>query len=453
MIKKIHHSRYTAFPFQIMNSENAPPLTPTSQPPPRILRIKRKRGQDPLQALILEDTRNVKRSKPSTPITSPIATPRSHTPLEQQQLRTGNNSVYESDNDRLNYMFKLAKTEFGNDAELNESMLHTILAEAATTADLQQQEGGDNNESTSRGEIKRRFIIQPGETRRQSGIDYDAADEEIPDQLANMVKDVVSKEGVRTKQKRKRRGHTEIHRDITNVLSEEHLPESQDSISQDTQSTTTTTTNKTTNDHDDDDQYVYDVYQLTDAEPLTTANHPLAQIGYIRFFNDDDSENNDSNILDTTQQDLDEVKKPSVLTDDEDSNAESFYQNDYPSDEDAEGLQELNSFEDEFDKLNIGDGEINSGGRGGGGDDDNDAGYVPHDGIGWDGEEYFDYGDVERFMGLDEEDADEEEEDDDDVDEHDIKRNRFFKSDMDDPLALHRDKIFGKLEKMISENK
>ena len=33
----------------------------------------------------------------------------------------------------------------------------------------------------------------------------------------------------------------------------------------------------------EESQYVYDVYQLSESEPLTTANHPLSQIGYIRF--------------------------------------------------------------------------------------------------------------------------------------------------------------------------
>ncbi|KAG5417981.1 hypothetical protein I9W82_004309 [Candida metapsilosis] len=422
-----------------MNKDDTTPLAPTSQPPPpRILRIKRKRGQDPLQALILEDTRSIKRSKPSTPITSSGATPRSQTPsqqgqpqqqqqLQQQSLAGGSNI----DNDRLNYMFKLAKTEFGNDAELDESVLHTILAEAAaSTAAIPQNEGEEGNMKQNQ-DIKRRFIIQPDETRRQSAFDYEgAADANIPDQLFNMVEDLVSKGDDKGKTKRKRRGHT----------GGSHVEEKsvEEPVSRDTIIQNAIDSNEA---EDDENQYVYDVYQLTDAEPLTTANHPSAQIGYIRFFNDDDSDNNDSNVFDSAQQDADDMKKPSVLTDDEDSNAESFYQNDYPSDEDAEGLQELNSFEDEFDKLNIGDDD------GGDGAAHEATEYVAHDGIGWNGEEYFDYVEVERFMGLD--DADDE--DEEDHDDNELKRNQFFKSDAEDPLALHRDKIFGKLEKMINK--
>ncbi|KAI5956051.1 hypothetical protein KGF57_003537 [Candida theae] len=440
-----------------MSANDATPTTPTSQPPPpRILRIKRKRGQDPLQALILEDTRIVKRSKPSTPVASPIETPRSQTPSNQQQQQKLSQSGISTDNDRLNYMFKLAKTEFGDDAQLDESVLHTILAEAATTTSAAsgQHEGAGQEVSQEQHKtgIKRRFIIQPDETRRRSTLDYEnAADAKIPDQLFNMIEDIVSKGDDNSNAKRKRRGRTgSAHEEEPSFAGPN--PHGTSTFQNTTNSNEQggNSNNSPNDDDNEDNQYVYDVYQLTDAEPLTTANHPSAQIGYIRFFNDDESDNDDSNIFDSTQQEADDLRKPGVLTDDEDSNAESFYQNDYPSDEDAEGLQELNSFEDEFDKLNIG--------GGGDGDEDGhvadgDEGYVPHDGIGWNGEEYFDYGDVERFMGFDEEDDDDDDDEDDGGDEEDypVKRNQFFKSDVNDPLALHRDKIFGKLEKMINK--
>lgn len=76
-----------------------------------------------------------------------------------------------------------------------------------------------------------------------------------------------------------------------------------------------------------DSQYVYDVYRLTSSEPFSSANHPVSQIGYIRFFDDD-----------LTLASDDEAPSPAAISDNEDSNAEDFYQNDYPSDEDAEGL-------------------------------------------------------------------------------------------------------------------
>ena len=89
-----------------------------SSEPPKILRIKRKRHQDPLQALILEDRRNVKRSKPSSPTASPklspIATPRRITSKEN-----------------LNYVFKLARTDESDKVNANDaSIIQTILAES-----------------------------------------------------------------------------------------------------------------------------------------------------------------------------------------------------------------------------------------------------------------------------------------------------------------------------------
>lgn len=71
-----------------------------------------------------------------------------------------------------------------------------------------------------------------------------------------------------------------------------------------------------------DSPYVYDVYTLTSAEP--PLSHEAPQIGYIRLFTGDDA--------------LDSGPDSPEPSDDEDSNAEDFYQNDYPSDEDAGGI-------------------------------------------------------------------------------------------------------------------
>jgi hypothetical protein len=54
--------------------------------------------------------------------------------------------------------------------------------------------------------------------------------------------------------------------------------------------------------------------------------------------------------------------------------------------------------------------------------------------------------------GEDEEDDDEAELMDDDYDNEDYPRQSFFPGEEDDDLAKHRDKIFGKLQKMIDEH-
>lgn len=80
------------------------------------------------------------------------------------------------------------------------------------------------------------------------------------------------------------------------------------------------------------EEYVFDVYKLTSHEPLTSMNYPLSLIGYIRFFEDGQTDlvNIDGNT------DLQRTN----LSEDEDSNSESFYQNDYPEDEDADEFSE-----------------------------------------------------------------------------------------------------------------
>ncbi|EGW30175.1 uncharacterized protein SPAPADRAFT_144096 [Spathaspora passalidarum NRRL Y-27907] len=325
-----------------------------SEQPPQILRIKRKRHQDPLQALILEDKRLAKRSKPSTPVGSPTSSPKI-APRKSQE--------------HLNYVFKLTRTDDTVNIQ-DESIVNSILAES---------------ESVNTEVDARNFVIPKHQ------IEEDVV---IPNELSDMVNSVLTFDKPTTQ--RKKRGHKGVQEEPAEVHPEAQEPE-----------------------HDaeaDDSQYVYDVYQLSMAEPLTSANHPQSLIGYIRFFDDDE---NDENIL-MNDEDNDSVKPD--LTDDEDSNTESFYQNDYPSDEDA------GAFSDVY-------------------DENEDEGYVPQEGVGLRDDEYFDYDEVDFHNVID--DGDDEEDDDEDT--SGFKRNTFFKGDQDDPMAIYRDKIFGKLERMIDE--
>ncbi|EMG47362.1 IWR1 RNA polymerase II nuclear localization protein IWR1 [Candida maltosa Xu316] len=334
--------------------------------PPKILRIKRKRHQDPLQALILEDRRGVKRSKPSSPVSSPQLTPAA-TP---SRIRSVEN---------LNYIFKLARTDESDKVNAkDESIIQTILAESQTSSE----------ESPFPENAKRNFVIPKHQTEE---------DIQIPHELSDMVDSFLTLEQSDTN-KRRKRGHNG-RRNTSEETRPAHLM---------------------TNDELEETQYVYDVYQLTDSEPLTTANHPQTQIGYIKFFDDDENQN-------LLMNDEEDENQPNALTDDEDSNAESFYQNDYPSDEDAGALSDKNS-------VTAAE------------EEEEDEGYVPHDGVGFDGdEEYYDY---EELENLDNEDH--YFDDDDEDDDNEFKRNQFFKSDVDDPMAIHRDKVFGKLERMIN---
>lgn len=334
--------------------------------PPRVLRIKRKRGQDPLQALILEDKRSVKRSKPSTPVSSRVPSPVNTPPAIK-------------DADAKNFYFTLSRTD---DMEVvDDSVVQSILAEAP----------GVDAEKVSR---KRKFIIPKSQTEE---------DTIIPNELSDMLNSFLSVgEGSTPKRKRKvRGGASKVETTDTTESTTVETPEIEapEPVS----------------------EYVYDVYLLSSTEPLTTANHPQSQIGYIRFFDDEDN--------DLYQSDDDDTRKPAILSDDEDSNAEDFYQNDYPSDEDAGAYSESNSI------LHL---DVD------GNEDEQDLDQLEAEVIQALNEgDYDEYDDV-NYLG------DDHFEDDDGYDEE-FTRNTFFESDKDDALAIHRDKIFGKLQSMIDE--
>ncbi|KAG7660617.1 uncharacterized protein J8A68_005883 [[Candida] subhashii] len=386
--------------------------------PPRILRIKRKRHQDPLQALILEDTRAAKRSKPSSPKVSPKLAP-VDSPLSANQQPSQSIQPSQEQQEQpiveppSNYVFKLARTDNPSNVNIqDESIINTILSESQTPLDIQDT---TNNES----QTKKKFIIP------RNQIEEDVI---IPHELSDMIDSFLISTTATDKPsipKRKKRGR-------------------KDSISPDDHAE-----HQGEEEEEEEGEYVYDVYHLTTTEPMTTANHPQSQIGYIRFFNDeeDDMNNNNGrgNILMNNEED--NKSGAEVMTDDEDSNAESFYQNDYPSDEDAGVYSDTNNIEAGGDGIGVGVA-------------DEEEGYVPHEGIGLKEDEYFEYNEIEDFQ-LDEEKNDDH--DDDDLDEYGdgeyedenevgYKRNIFFKSDESDPMAIHRDKIFGRLERMINES-
>ncbi|KAK6458377.1 uncharacterized protein RJT20DRAFT_31306 [Scheffersomyces xylosifermentans] len=383
------------------------------EPPPRILRIKRKRFQDPLQALVLEDRRGVKRSKPSTPVSSQAPSP-SATPA--RNVSTEN----------LNYIFKLARTDaLTGNANVDETILQSVLSEAS----FQQDDQNDPNKTSTstpttpskRTTRKRKFIIPSRQTEE---------DVVIPNELSDMLNsfltvDKQESSNVGGSGHRKRRTRASVGNTSNEIT--DQTPSNNDF---------TTDTDIDTSTKEELSEYVYDVYQLTSTEPLTTANHPQSQIGYIRFFDDDDD-----NFYDT---DEDELNKPTVFSDDEDSNAEDFYQNDYPSDEDAGAFSETNSLGNEDEDEDEEDDIENS-------NADPLAEFVEDDEEGGNFElqddEIEDYGDMSYLAEDDYYDGDQLLAEDD----YNFKRNHFFEGDEDDEMAIHRDRIFGKLEKMINE--
>lgn len=299
--------------------------------PPQVLQIKRKRDQDPLQALIL----GAKRVKLSL--------------------------------DQKSWYFQLDRTVHPSQAD---STLGSVLQESVSP------EG-------------RHFVIP------KRPLEEDAV---IPNELADMVQSFLSVNDDPAPKKRKRRGLT---REKEPDAPKPHTNELSEFLS----------------------DYVFDVYTLS--EPLTSQNFPQSEIGYIKFFDDKDYDLMNS-----------EDDSGSAYSDNEDSNAESFYQNDYPEDEDA------GAFSETYDESD---------------DDDAVEPVILESAEALEGHAYIrGHEQAEgQFDDLYEEffDADGNHTVDflhDDYNE-DYERNTFFKEDEDDELAQHRDRIFGRLQKMIDE--
>lgn len=302
--------------------------------PPQVLRIKRKRGQDPLQALILGS----KRIKLSL--------------------------------DQKSWYFQLDRTVQASQAD---SDLGSVLHESSST------EG-------------RHFVIP------KRPLEEDTV---IPNELADMVQSFLTVNDDPSPKKRKRRGLT---RDRPAAESDPKTEAPDSGLA------------------DFLNEYVFDVYTLS--KPLTTQNFPQSEIGYIKFFDDKD--------YDLMNSDED---AGSGYSDNEDSNAESFYQNDYPEDEDAGAYSETY---DESEDDAIGpviletpeDFEGNAYLRG------HEQAEGQFDDL---YDDFFD-GDGNHTVDFLHDDYTEE-----------YERNSFFNDDEDNHLAQHRDRIFGRLQRMIDE--
>lgn len=313
--------------------------------PPLVLRIKRKRGEDPLQALILEGRQPTKKSKPATPVASTVPSP---------------------SNESRSWYFQLDTTEAASQSPAD---LENLLTESkATNADA------------------RHFVIPKK---------HDLEDDIIPNELSDMVANYLTFSEPTTRKKRKATRKEASTGSSTNAG--DYVDESGD--------------------------YVLDTYKLSSIEPLTEANYPKSLIGYIRFFDDDE--------YDLMQSDDEVVSNNS---DDEDSNAESFYQNDYPEDEDAGAYS---------DSYAVPESEDNSGSE------------LDLDEIDPRASDEF-LAEGQSLRGTDEFDNLYDDlmnrEGEAFIESQSYERQSFFSDEADDELAIHRDRIFSRLQKMIDES-
>ncbi|GAV55019.1 hypothetical protein ZYGR_0AS03420 [Zygosaccharomyces rouxii] len=183
--------------------------------------------------------------------------------------------------------------------------------------------------------------------------------------------------------------------------------------------------------------YIYDIYRLENMKDDDLSAYEDKDLGFVKIVN---------KFIDLVP---DEDTDPEQCSDDEDSNEENYYQNDYPDDEDDDRSIPLGSEADEeslpeeitwkkqpqdnyaelFDKLGQSDNILDS---------LNASNFVD-----------LDADDDEEDWP---EDLDDEEFENDNYDgRNGYKANEFFPTDKDDPLAAHRDKIFGRLEKLLNK--
>ena len=249
--------------------------------PPSTVQIKRKRDEDPLQALLFEKHEAVKRHK--------------------------NFSLAPK-----NYYFRLTRTEdiTTNDVTVLESLLpkETLLKKQGT-----KRKANFGNDMDGKGErTKRKFVIP--QRKEEDNLHHELSD--MIESYLNIEKngeDVDDKKGGYDTSRKK-------------------------------------SYNKSKGGDSSDFDYVYDVYRLTATSMLKDVMQSKSGVGYVNFGDDFDF-----------YQSEDDDEESRCVSDDEDSNAESYYQNDYPSNEDYESGDEKWSFEEE----SIGEGKF---------DDDDDPG-------------------------------------------------------------------------------
>lgn len=303
---------------------------------PEYIRVKRRRDEDSVQALLLEEERNTKKGK---------------------------------------FLFKLTETVEGDSFSADSPLLKL---------------SSENNRSVYILERKRRHSFE--ETQ------------ELPSKISEMLADYLklNEEKPECQKKRKPSRKHSISNDIPQFPSVD---------------------------------YVYDVY-VREAVQEDEFIFDQGTVGYIKIVED-----NGSLIPEE-----DEEHKTTLMSDDEDSNEEDYYRNDYPEDEDDDrsiiiGSDEEDSSLEEIVYLNS---ETNVKAEE---DADFDALFHTF------GEEknLLSSLNANNYVDLDYDDNEEELKLDESENEV-VSRNKFFPTDEEDEMAMHRDLIFHKLQKMIDRS-
>lgn len=389
--------------------------------PPQILRVKRRRTEDPLQALVMETNRRK------------IKRPRYVFRLKRTEKKDIQDST----------VVLTASTDLKNDKPVFN--IPSKKADGKTDESPVLGAGEGPSGSTATPETKIDGAIK--KTEKQTS----EAPVELNPELLEMLNDYLKNNDettinnpVKPPKRRQSSISQELNGGVPKFTKDEVLKgRNSEAIDE----------RDNENEDDDEDDYVYDVYYRDKAVSEQWENE---KIGYIKF-DDDELDMIDDNEDDTM-----------LNTDDEDSNDENFYRNDYPEDEDG-------GYEDESELESMGLEEPS--------DDQDDefmilndkrrfsrSDFIHSEGLKrvtsdeyrrlteqidekptlWgrteEGEDYTD--DIEMVDN----DNDNDNENGNDTDgEINFQRQTFFPTDKDDPTAIHRDRIFGKLQRMIEE--
>jgi hypothetical protein len=424
--------------------------------PPQILRVKRKRTDDPLQALVMETSRRkIKRPRyvfrlkrteendiqDSTTVLTASDNRQNDKPVFNIPASAARKSISYGDG---NFAAKFVQSSSTSETTTNTSTTATTTTSSAVVPD--QAQVADSAAEVQPMELNPSLL------------------EMLNDYLKNNDETAAVNNSVKPPKRRQSSvsQNGDVDREFLNKnhlnLGAAAMMASESAIEEE---------------DEDDTEYVYDVYYRDKA---VSEQWDTEHIGYIKFDDDDvnklDGEDDDDMLMNT---------------DDEDSNDENFYRNDYPEDEDA-GYED-EDMESELESIGIGEPS----------DDQDDEFEILND------KRRFTRSDFlrsEGLKGLTEEDyralashidekpsfwkgegdvadaiADQEDQLEDDIDEDDmddteyreddesmnevtsmtgsdvgLQRNIFFKSDRDDPMAIHRDRIFGKLQHMIDRS-
>ncbi|ODV60987.1 Iwr1p ASCRUDRAFT_75736 [Ascoidea rubescens DSM 1968] len=426
-----------------------------------IIKIKRKRTEDPLQALVIENSRLLKKTR------SCLFKLKRTDEVSQIDVDNEDENILQPD---IKYDGNGSLNLEGQKEEKKVFLLPRKRKELVFTPVNQNHKRFQSS-----------FVTKSSETTAQKDVSQIEEEKfEVDDILLQMVDECLALEN----QKNPSSGTT--HKDIQN---------GNNSSSPLFSSNHNLKTNE--NNNEQSSTYVYDVYEFTNStdqllnyssvsqDMQTTSKIDLSRIGYIRF---EDEEL--ISLLD--QEDENDSENLNNMTDDEDSNAEDFYKNDYPDNEDDDNSIIFNSNDYDYNEYDYDYGyEYDDNRFNEYGNHRLETSYSTSE----DNKEYVDdiednnqqgdlkFKDIESIYKTfnknhknlvttlshlslnedriaddsvsrgDDDDYYHSNESNDDNDSEIFKRNYFAPGDRDDPRAMHRDKIFGKLQKQIDKNK